>query len=165
MILCCGNPDRGDDSLGPRVAELLSVHSVPVQAVDGHAATLLDAWTRLRWVIIVDAVVTGAAPGTIHRWDQVPDMAASPSSTHGLGVREAIQLGRILGNLPEALIVIGVEAAQFEHGAPLSPLVAEALPRVVEIILRESAWLSLRESGSTSAAPSKGLDSGPSSTT
>lgn len=142
MILCCGNPGRGDDGLGPAVARQLVQAGIAAKTVDGHAATLLDAWSGCRWAIIVDAVVTGAPPGTLHRWNSLPGTASMPSSTHGLGVREAMQLGRLLDNIPPSLVVIGVEAQSFEPGAPLSQPVEEALTAVVAQIRAELETLS-----------------------
>ncbi|MCC6291040.1 MAG: hydrogenase maturation protease [Bryobacterales bacterium] len=147
MILCCGNPERGDDGAGPAVAHSLQARRIPVTLVDGHAAALLDAWTGAPWVIIVDAVVTGAQPGTVHRWDRLPEFASTPGSTHGLGVREALELGRILGNLPPAVIVIGVEAGSFEPGAPLTESVQAALPAVVEQVINDAGRLLARPRG------------------
>lgn len=141
MILCCGNPERGDDGAGAAVAQRLLARRMPVKLVDGHAAALLDAWTGAPWVIVVDAVVTGAQPGTVHRWDRLPEFASTPGSTHGLGVREALELGRILDNLPPAVIVIGVEAESFEPGAPLTASVQAALPAVVEQVINDAERL------------------------
>jgi hydrogenase maturation protease len=39
-----------------------------------------------------------------------------------------VELGRALGRLPNRLVVVGVEAERFDHGAPLSPHVAAAVP-------------------------------------
>src|SRR5574338_324758 len=114
MFICGGNSGGGEAGVGPRVAELLAGAGVEVRIVDGHATTLLDAWAGLRWAIVVDAVVTGALPGTVHRWDGLPEMTGAASSTHGRGVGEAIQLGRIVGNVPPRLVVIGIEAETFE---------------------------------------------------
>jgi hydrogenase maturation protease len=43
-----------------------------------------------------------------------------------------IELAEALGRLPERLVVVGVEGECFDHGEPLSPSVAEAVPAAVE---------------------------------
>ncbi len=48
-------------------------------------------------------------------------------STHGLGLAEAVELARALGQLPPRTIVYAIEADAFDAGAPLSPAVAAAI--------------------------------------
>jgi hydrogenase maturation protease len=62
-------------------------------------------------------------------------------SSHAFDLTGAIELGRALGRLPAALVVLGVEGACFDGGAPLSPAVRAALPAVVEAVRREVAAL------------------------
>jgi hydrogenase maturation protease len=83
--------------------------------------------------VIVDAVRSGAEPGTLHRLtrlDQLP--AASPASSHGLGLAEALALGERLGQLPP-WVVIGVEAGSDALPGP------EALERAAAAVRRELA--------------------------
>jgi hydrogenase maturation protease len=55
-----------------------------------------------------------------------------------------VELGRALGRLPDRLVVVGVEAAQFEHGAPLSAGVAAAVP-VAAAAVCDAVAATLRE--------------------
>ena len=127
-ILCCGNADRGDDAAGVRVAERLRELGVPTEICSGEACALMDAWSGAQDVIVIDAVRTGAAPGTVHVWDacesKIPNHA-SPS-THALGVGQAIELTRALDKLPGRLRVFGIEGASFEVGSTACVQVEEA---------------------------------------
>lgn len=127
-ILCCGNADRGDDAAGVLVAERLRERGVPAEICPGEACALMDAWSGAHDVIVIDAVKTGAAAGTVHVWDaseaKIPSHA-SPS-THSLGVSQAIELTRALGKLPRRLRVIGIEGASFEVGSTACVQVEEA---------------------------------------
>ncbi len=58
-----------------------------------------------------------------------------PAGTHGFGLAGAIELARALDRLPARLVVVGVEAVGFEHGAPLSGPVRAAIPRATDIAL------------------------------
>ena len=90
--------------------------------------------------MLVDTVVSGAAPGTIHRFDASDEpipARALRSSTHAIGLAETIELARALGRLPKSVVVYGIEGASFEAGAPLSPDVAAAVARLVERIEEE----------------------------
>lgn len=118
LILCCGNPDRGDDAAGFLVAEHLKRLRIDVRCCTGEASELLDLWSRSPEVLVVDAVVTGAPAGTIHSWDaaQTKLPPTLSESTHGFGLAHAIELARTLRLLPARLRVYGIEGANFELG-------------------------------------------------
>ena len=59
------------------------------------------------------------------------------SSTHLLGVAEAVELARALGRLPARTVVYGIEGASFDTGAALSPEAAAAVEVVAAAIRRE----------------------------
>jgi len=132
QIIACGNPGRGDDAAGWRVAERLrelglEALGVGIKRCTGDATALLRELPGDGDIILLDAVMTGAAPGTIHHWDGIPPFQIrKPSSTHALGVAEALKLAMSLGRLPKSLQVFGIEAEQFELGSPLSPRVKQA---------------------------------------
>ena len=56
--------------------------------------------------------------------------------THAFGVAAAVELARALRRLPPRVVLVGVEAAAFDHGAPLTPEVAAAMPDAVDAVLR-----------------------------
>lgn len=122
LIIGCGNRDRGDDAAGLLVAERLRKIGIPAAICSGEASDLIDLWRGLDDVIVIDAVLTYAEPGTISCFEgeRIPDCARVSSSTHGLGLAEAIQLARNLGCLPAHLRVYGIEGRKFEVGAEVS---------------------------------------------
>jgi hydrogenase maturation protease len=91
-------------------------------------------------VLLVDAVQSGAPPGTIHRFDVQTEKLPtwfSRSSTHSFGVAQAIELAAMMGETPSQLIVYGIEGLDFSAGTELSPDVEEVLPAAADLILRE----------------------------
>ena len=102
-----------------------------VREFDGEAIGLLDMWEGFPAVVIVDAIRSGARSGTLHRFDAstrpVP-ATFQHSSSHTIGVAEAIELARQLGRLPPRVLLFGVEGTAFDASATLSPEVANALP-------------------------------------
>lgn len=140
-ILCCGNPDRGDDGAGRVVAARLQELGIPVQSCSGETAELMEAWKRASDVIVVDAVVTGAPAGTIHYWEatemKLPGHCAP--FTHGFGLSEAIRLARTLNSLPVRLRFYGIEASQFELGTEVSAEVRGAAEALASKIAGEVA--------------------------
>jgi len=136
-IICCGNRERGDDAAGVLVADRLRELGIEAMVHSGEPLALMDAWTGAEDVIIVDAVVTGAEVGTVHRWNGPQPLAAvaAPASTHGLGLAEAIRLGRQLRRLPSQLWIYGVEGNHFAIGAKMAAEVRTAVEKVVQEIV------------------------------
>ena len=129
LVIGLGNAARGDDAAGLTVAR-----RVGGLEHEGDPVALLDVWREADVAVVIDAVSSGAAPGTVHRFDataaQLPAQLRGSSSTHALGLAEAIELGRTLGRLPGQLIVYGIEGERFEAGAELTPAVAAAVEAV-----------------------------------
>ena len=138
VVIGVGNELRGDDAAGPLVMAQLRETGLEVSTC--HDGTeLLDLWQGVHLAIVVDAVVTGAPAGTIHRFTERLRMGAKPSSTHTLGVDHAVELARALGRLPPKLIVYGIEGTAFGVGEPLSAAVSAAIPRVARHVRDEVA--------------------------
>lgn len=138
LLIGVGNPDRGDDGAGPIVASRLRLPEVEVRLARGEATELLQLFSGRDRVYVVDAVVSGQAPGTLHRLDghDLPGFMRS-TSTHGLGLAEAVELARVLGSLPRELVVLGIEAADLTPGAVLSAPVSEAVDRLLPALEKE----------------------------
>jgi len=146
-VTCCvigvGNEFRGDDAVGLVVARTLADDfdgAVRVLECEGEPVSLITAWEGCDRAIVVDATQSGAAPGTIRRIaahaGPLP-ASLSGSSTHLLGIADAIELARALGRLPARTIVYGIEGASFAAGDELSESAAAAAERVAVAIRRE----------------------------
>lgn len=143
-----GNVYRGDDGVGPAVAERIRSRGggIDVRRCEQEASRLLDAWNDAELALVVDAVSSGASPGTVHRFEPTREPIPSGSfrgSTHAFGVAEAVELARALGRLPARLVVFGVEGAVFEAREGLSPAVAAAVEPLVERLLEEAGCTSV----------------------
>ena len=143
LIVGIGNPFRSDDATGIALARLLRERVPPgVRVIEetGEGAALLDAWRDAPAVILVDAVRSGAPPGTLHRLDlreQEISREFFRFSTHAFGVVHAVELARTLHRLPGCLIFYGIEGEEFASGEGLSPEVARAFPPALERILED----------------------------
>ena len=137
LIIGVGNAYRGDDAIGLRVAQDIKKKSpdyVNVIEQSGEGISLMDSWKDSDAVILIDAVHSGAQPGTIHRFDvhtQTIPTKFFHYSTHAFGVAEAIELARTLKQLPQNLIVYGIEGKCFDAGIGLSLEVEKAIGEVV----------------------------------
>jgi hydrogenase maturation protease len=141
VVLGIGNPDRGDDAIGLLVLDELRTRCGPdidLSSGDGDPGWMIDAWEGRRVSVVVDAVHTGAAPGSV----TVIDASAAPlpattrlSSSHAMGVASSVELARALGRLPDRLVVVGVEGRSFAFGSEMSPEVAAAVkPATVTVL-------------------------------
>lgn len=138
VVIGVGSPDRGDDAAGPLVARRLQGEPPPGADVliCEDPSTLLHAWEDYDVAVVVDAVASGRDPGTLTIRDVGASGGPLPTSawaetgrggTHAFGLATAVELARSLHRLPHRVVVVGVEAAQFDHGAPLTPEVEAAI--------------------------------------
>jgi hydrogenase maturation protease len=144
LVIGVGNRYRSDDGAGLEVARRLQgLDAVDVRESEGEPVALLDVWDDVPAAIIVDAVSSGAVPGTIHRIDAsdepLPAEIGGAPSTHAVGLGEAIELGRALGRLPRKLIVYGIEGERFNAGEELSPRVGAAIETLVTRVSQEAS--------------------------
>ena len=143
LVVGIGNPDRGDDGIGPLVVrQLIGRVSRDVAIIErsGDALALIDDWEGRDAVILVDAAAPGGTPGCVHRIDLLRDALPpelSLSSTHGFGVAEAVGLADALDLLPAQVIAYAIEGANFDAGAPISPQVAAVTAEVANRVVAE----------------------------
>jgi len=144
LVIGIGDGYRGDDGVGGYVVRALRARSLTgVRVVEhtGEGCSLMDRWSGARLVFFADAVVSGAPPGAIHRFEPTaepgPGFVGHMRSAHGFGLAEALALSRALGRLPERLVIYGVEGREFGTGAGLSPEVQRSADEVVRRIVSE----------------------------
>ncbi len=135
-VIGIGNPYRHDDAAGLVVLDRLrqayaADGRVKLIELDGEPVRLIQAWEGSTTVLIVDAVRSLQPPGTIHHFDAEGLTGAAGEGValgggHLLGLGEAVDLARALGQMPPRLEVIGIEGADFELGLGISPSVTEA---------------------------------------
>ena len=143
LIIGCGNRDRGDDAAGILAADrlrALDIAGIETRTSSGEPSELIELWAGATNVILIDAVVTGSAPGAVHQWDAQRSLhyGKATGSTHGLGVAEAIELARALKCLPANIRIYGIEARQFELGSEASPEVRQGVDEVIQRIVNEA---------------------------
>ena len=141
LVIGLGNPDRGDDAVGVEVAREVAAERLDVNVLEfDDPSEALDAWDVEDAVVVTDAIRSGGGhPGEIHVVDAVaqklPAGRWATGGTHALGLAAVVELARALGQLPRSLVVVGVEAKQFGHGAPMSDAVVAAVPAATNAVL------------------------------
>ena len=145
LVIGLGNPLISDDSVGLRVAAALR----PLLADRPDVVVEEDAWGGLQLMeqmigfdraIVIDAIATGATPGTIHRLtvDSLPTQKSA--SAHDVNLPTALAFGRKAGvHVPadDQVRLVGIEAADLlTFSEECTPLVAAAVPRAVQEVLQ-----------------------------
>ena len=145
LVIGIGNAWRSDDAAGLEVARALQnspLEGVDVLAREGEPTELIDVWAGAEAVWLVDAVSSGATPGTVHRLDASSEPLPAVLfrvSSHLVGLAEAVELARALDRLPPRVVVYGIEGARFEAGEGLTPEVEVAVDLVVARLRAEVA--------------------------
>jgi hydrogenase maturation protease len=144
LIIGIGNEYRGDDGAGLVVARALRALSLPhtrIMEHTGEAGAIMDTWRDEDHVFVIDAARASETPGAVSRFEAhdapLPARFLS-TSTHDLGVAEAVELSRLMGSLPERLVVYAIEGRDFTVGCALSLPVEHACREVVMRIVREA---------------------------
>jgi hydrogenase maturation protease len=148
VVLGLGNPLMGDDGLGLAVLERLrSEWEVPthVDLVDGGTwgMNLLPIIEDADRLILIDAIRTGAAPGTLVTLERanLPRYLAHKLSPHQIDLKEVLALAELRGTLSEATVAIGAEPAVVELSTELTPLLEAQVDAVARrVVERLAAW-------------------------
>lgn len=144
LLLGLGNPLVTDDSVGLRVAAELK------RRLEGRPEVEVgeDYWGGLRLMermegfdraIVIDAIQTGAVPGTIHWLTPASIPTQRSASAHDVNLPTALALGRGAGLcLPrdEHILLVGIEAEDIlTFGEQCTPAVEAAVIPAVETVL------------------------------
>jgi len=100
----------------------------------------MQEWPGADQVIVVDAACSGSPAGTTHFVDASRDRIPAGlcyRSTHRFGVAEAVEVARVLAQLPGKLYLFAIEGEDFSLGEGLSPGVADSTRALVAKLLGE----------------------------
>jgi hydrogenase maturation protease len=140
VVIGVGNPLRGDDGVGVRVAQELADGPLPegVAVADGGTGglDLLFVLEQAERVVLIDAAEMGCAPGEARTFAG-ERVAETPgvrfASTHGFGVADVLALARAVG-VQSDVTVVGIEPETVAYRDGLSETVASRVPEYVEMV-------------------------------
>lgn len=144
LVIGLGSPLLCDDSVGLKVAQevrrrLGERADVDVEEDVRGGLQLMERLAGYDRAIIVDAIVTGASPGTLHQLTPADIPTQRSASQHDVNLPTALELGRQLGvQLPENrdILLVGIEAEDIlTFNEQCTPAVTAAIPRAVEVVL------------------------------
>jgi hydrogenase maturation protease len=140
VVAGVGSEYRRDDGAGPAVAARVA-KAAPATRDIGPVVDPLDLlgrWDRAHLAIVIDAMVSGSAPGTV-RVLELTGTAESSSpgvtSTHGISLSGVLRLAEAIDQAPGRVVVVGIEGDDFGRGLGLSPAVDAAIPAAVRTVV------------------------------
>lgn len=145
-IVAVGNQIMGDDGVGASVVETLEQSpvgdrsDVTLSNAGTTAFFALEAMSGCDRAVVVDAIATGADPGTVHQYRFVDGAFAGeiPEMTmHDFSFAEALEAGREAYDIPEEVLIFGVEPATIELSMELSDPIERTVPTLVDRIRDE----------------------------
>ncbi len=143
LLIGAGNRWRRDDGVGAWLVERLGTRlgaTVETLLLPGEGAGLIEAWRGRPEVWLFDAAAPAGQPGRVTRLPahaQPVPAELCHHSTHRFGVGEAIEMGRVLGQLPARLELVALEGADFGEGEGLSDAVRRSAEALLEPLAEE----------------------------
>ena len=112
-----------------------------VRLIDGGvlAYTLLDEICSCEHLIVIDAIKLADIPGSIYRFtrEELETRLPPPTSAHEVAFPDVLFKAELLGELPEVIFLCVVPQQYKEMNLEMTPLMAERLPAMAELLLRE----------------------------
>lgn len=144
LVLGIGNVLLSDEGIGVRVIDELRKRyrfSEEIELLDGGTSgiELLPYIQDRDYLIIIDAIKSGHAPGTILRVEgkDVPARFRTRISPHQIGLSDLLATAEISGNMPKNLVLFGIEPKSMELDLELSKEVQAGLDQLLEAVIEE----------------------------
>lgn len=142
LILGIGNVLMGDEGIGVHVVNSLEKAALPqdVEMLDGGTGSflLLDPMQSAEKVILIDATLDGAEPGTIRRLQPKYSKDYPRTLTaHDIGLKDMIDAFYLMGNTPEVTLFAVSIPPLGEVTLEMSPAIEAIVPTVAKMVLEE----------------------------
>lgn len=136
VIVCIGNPIRGDDGLGSLLANLLE-GKAPIAVIDAgevpESYTERIASLKPQTVILVDAMKFGGCPGDLAIFER-NQLSNAGLFTHQLPL--AIFMDYVKERTGANIFLIGVQPSSTRFGSDISPQARQAAEYLAECLER-----------------------------
>ncbi len=150
LIIGLGNPILGDDGVGWKIAQEVEARlgesgpALKVECLALAGIALMEQMIGFERVILIDSLNTGKynqGEVVTFNLDELVDLTYGHSaSAHDASLKTALKMGRGMGVVLPAdkdVTVVAVEAAHvYDFTEELTPEIALAVPRAVEIIFK-----------------------------
>jgi hydrogenase maturation protease len=142
-----GNTLMGDDGVGVRVAEALSLRDLgaDIEVVSGGTAgmALSRYFTTADRVLVVDAIAAGDTPGSVFRFrpEDAGILTLRSHTSHGISLPSIMLAASLQGTCPE-VVVYAVQIGDITCGFDtLTAEVEAVVPEVADMVAEEAMRL------------------------
>jgi hydrogenase maturation protease len=139
LILACGNTLRGDDGIGPFLAQWAEErwrNDARVRVLCDHQWTLemAEDVAQAESIIFIDCA-TDCEAGLVRTMPIEPAPESSKIGTHHLDAAQLLALSeQLYGRMPRSSLLLTVGAGSLELGESLSGAVQAAVPQAKQIL-------------------------------
>ena len=143
LVLGLGNLVHSDDGLGVHaIQSLANDPRIPSDVVlmDGgtQGLSLLPHISSFQRLLVIDALDVGEAPGSLLRVEgEALKNLPGKASVHQLGFADLMVALELLGELPEEIVLLGVQPLSTEWTTELTSPVQEALGPLVDAVIEQ----------------------------
>ena len=144
LVLGIGNLIMTDDGIGVRVVQQLAKrYRIPqgIELLEGGTMglNLLPELEGVERLLVVDALETGEAPGSLLRLegDEIPLAFETKFSPHELGLKDLLTVAALMGEAPDEVVLWGIQPERLDLGEELSPSVAARLDDLTDRVADE----------------------------
>ncbi|NJD57163.1 MAG: HyaD/HybD family hydrogenase maturation endopeptidase [Nitrospirae bacterium] len=141
LVMGVGSILMTDEGIGIRaIEELQKRYRFPenVELLDGGTSgiELLSYISRRDYLVIIDAIKSGNAPGTVLKveGEDVPAQFRTRISPHQLGISDLLAAAMLTDEMPKRLVLFGIEPKDIVFGIGLSREVREGLAHLLEVV-------------------------------
>ena len=139
VVLGIGNTILSDEAAGVRAGEELSrprplPDTAPASDRGTSGMEMIEDLSELDFLIVIDVVKTGAAPGTLVKiaGDDIPVFFRRKLSPHQIALPDVLASLELLDAMPREIVVLGVEPVSLELGMEMTPTVAAKIEPLAE---------------------------------
>lgn len=142
VVVGVGNLLLKDEGIGVHIARALQQMDIPqdTKIIDGGTSPDLPYYLKgTNKLIVIDAVKAGGEPGTVYRFHphDVNIESTGMVSVHELGLKQNLEVMRLMGSEPRETVIIGIEPKEMDWGTELSAELQQKIPEIVNIVLKE----------------------------
>jgi len=143
-IIGLGNVLMSDDALGPTVilsleAKYIFPENVELLELGTPGFDLLPFVAECDKLIVVDTVRSDEIPGTVKTWtrNEISTVPKDRVSPHEPTLFDALNRCDLTGDGPDDFMLVGVVPDNCSSGTDMNKTVAESIPAVIDLILKE----------------------------
>ena len=146
-VLGIGSPFGDDQAIEAlekeKILEQFPKNFVFMTSCDRPGIRLLELMKGAEFVILIDAVQSGAAPGTLHRLSaEEISTGGYLVSSHDFGVASSLALACALGEVSKEIVLFGIEIPPVQvmvhpDEATLSKDVRQTVSKLVSVVICE----------------------------